>query len=136
MIYFLGPIDGLVKLTVCAKVIHVNKRMSILLLGQTEFKIPQYTRPINCSTWLWVAAISKLVATSASINWSFCFRFGLFKVMPRLAQSYWIEKPQSLINSCSCSTKYTAPHSSVIFESEIDPGNMSLKRIPPACGDI
>ena len=60
---------GLVKLTMCAKVCHVDERMSILLIGQTEFKIPHSrTRPINRLTWMRVAAISKLVATSTSIN--------------------------------------------------------------------
>ena len=37
----------------CAKVCHVDGRMSILLIGQTDFKIPySRTRPINCSTWI------------------------------------------------------------------------------------
>ena len=136
MIYSFGPKGGLVKLTMCAEVCHVDERMSILLIVETEFKIPQSrNRPINRSTWIRAAPISKLVAMSVYINWSFSFYFCLFKVMPRPAQSPWIEKPRSLIISCSGSTKYTAPHCSVIFKSEIDPGNMSLKTIPPPCGD-
>ena len=60
LIYSFGPIVGLVKLTMCAKVYHIHERMSILLIGQTEFKIPQLRiRPINRSTWMRVAAITK-----------------------------------------------------------------------------
>ena len=88
LVYSFGPIGRLVKLTMCAKVCHVDKRMAILLIGQTEFKIPQpRTRPINCSTWMRFAAISKLIATSTFIKQSLSFCFVLFNVMPRLAQN-------------------------------------------------
>ena len=88
LIYSFGPTGRLVKLTMCAKVCHVDERMAILLTGQTEFKIPQpRTRPINCSTWMRFAAISKLIATSTFIKQSLSFCFVLFNVMPRLAQS-------------------------------------------------
>ena len=61
----------IVKLTMCAKVCHVDERMSILLIGQTEFKIAQSRAcPINRSTWMRVAAISKLVATPTLINYA------------------------------------------------------------------
>ena len=57
LIYSFGPIAGLVKLTMCAKVCHVNERMFILLIGQTELKTTQSrTHPINRSTWIQVAA--------------------------------------------------------------------------------
>ena len=42
---------------------------------------------INRSTWMRVAATSKLAAPSTSINSSFSFCFGLFNIMPQLAQS-------------------------------------------------
>ena len=69
LIYSFGPVCGLVKLTMCAKVCHTDERMSILLIGQTELKIPQSrTHPVNRSAWMRGPAISKLVATFASIN--------------------------------------------------------------------
>ena len=56
----LGPIGRLVKFTTCARVCHVEDRMSILFIGQMEFNIPQLrTLPIKRSTCIRVAAMSK-----------------------------------------------------------------------------
>ena len=65
----LGPIGRLVKFTICARVCHVEDRMSILFIGQMEFNIPQLrTLPIKRSTCIQVAAISNFVAVSLSAN--------------------------------------------------------------------
>ena len=66
---FLWSNRWIVKLRMCAQVCHVDERMFILLIDQTEFKIPPLrTRLICRPTWIRVAAISKLVATSTSKN--------------------------------------------------------------------
>ena len=39
----LGPIGGLVKFTICAKVCHAEDRLSILFIGQMKFNIPQFS---------------------------------------------------------------------------------------------
>ena len=39
--HYLGPTGGLVKFTICAKVCHVEDRISILFIIQMEFNTPQ-----------------------------------------------------------------------------------------------
>ena len=64
-----GPIGRLVKFTICARVCHVEDRMSILFIGQMEFNIPQLrTLPIKRSTCIQVAAMTTFVAVSPSAN--------------------------------------------------------------------
>ena len=53
LIYSFGLAGGLVKLKMCSKICHVHERMSILLVGKTEFKIRQSrTRSINRLAWI------------------------------------------------------------------------------------
>ena len=94
----LGPVGRLVKFKICARVYHVEDRMSILFIRQMEFDIPQLrTLPVKRSTSIRVAAMSKFAATSLAANWSFSFCFGLFKLVPLTAQSFCVENPRSLI---------------------------------------
>ena len=87
------------------------------------FKILQFlTRPMERSTWILVDVISKIRWTSLSVHWSLSFCFGLLRKTPFSAHKSWIAKP--------CSTNSNNLDFSVISESDIDPGYVSLNNIP------
>ena len=125
------------KFTIWQITLHVQSKRSILCTGQTLFKMLQsLTLPIHLSTCIHKQEMSKLSATSTSLNWSFDFIAGLLCSIPLSEQSSCTAKPLSVISSCPLWTKSKALHEFVISESNIEPGKKSLKISPPTWGAI
>ena len=116
-----GPIGGNNRFRVWRKLLHLDVNKSIFWIGHTLFSIFQSrTRPINLSTWIRVAAISKLFATSASENCGLFFCEGQFKYIPLILQKSCIANHLSDIISCSPSTQFRTSDFSAMLESEIN----------------
>ena len=80
---------------------------SIFWISHTIFSIFHLrTRPINLSTWMRVAAISKLFTIWISENYGLFFCEGWFKYIPLILPKSCIASPLSDIISCSSSTQF------------------------------
>ena len=122
----LRAIGGNKRFTMWHKFRHVDVNKLIVWIGYTLFSIfLSRTRAINLSTWIRVAAISKLFATSASENCGLFFGEERFKYIPLILQKSCISNPLSDIILCSSSTLFITSSFSVMLESEIKPGYIS-----------